>query len=71
VRSVAAFASRDHQTCAYHKQCDTHSRRQKIIVVRFYAEVYIACVNAMAFSMRDRNEEGKNSEYQNDESNSE
>jgi len=62
VRSVAALAPRNHQACAYHNQCDTHSRRQKIIVVRFYAQVDVARVNAMTFSMRDRNEEGQNPE---------
>jgi hypothetical protein len=38
-------------------------------VVRFHAQVDVAGVNAMTFGMRDRNEEGKNSEYQNNESN--
>jgi hypothetical protein len=60
VKLAAALAPRDHQACAYHKQCDTHSRRQKIIVVGFYAQVDIAGVNAMTFSVRDRNEEGQN-----------
>jgi hypothetical protein len=62
VKSIAALAPRDHQACAYHKQCDAHSGRQKIIVVRFHAQVDVAGVNAMTFSVRDRNEEGKNSE---------
>ena len=62
VKLAAALASRDHQACAYHKQCDTHGRRQKIIVVRVHAQVDVAGVNAMTFGMRDRNEEGQNPE---------
>jgi hypothetical protein len=62
VRSVAALAPRDHQACAYHKQRDTHSRRQEIIVVRFHAQMDVTGVNAMTFSVRDRNEEGQNPE---------
>jgi hypothetical protein len=62
VRLVAALAPRDHQACAYHKQRDTHRRRQKIIVVGFHAQVDVAGVNAMPFSVRDWNEEGQNSE---------
>jgi hypothetical protein len=69
VKLAAAFAPRDHQACAYYKQCDAHGRRQKIIVVRVHAQVDVAGVNAMTFSVRDGNEERQNSEYQNDESN--
>jgi hypothetical protein len=71
VKSVAALASRDHQACSYHKQCHTHTRRQKIIVVRFHAQMDVAGIDAMTFGVRDRNEEGQNSEYKNDKSNCE
>jgi hypothetical protein len=62
VKLAAALAPGDHQACSYHKQCHTYTRRQKIIVVRFHAQVDVAGVNAMMLSVRDWNEEGQNSE---------